>query len=93
MYLRVTEDMSTKLRKKHRSATDKAADCYSQKYSSIFLVKIRVSQPDGLQAAIITIFCTQVLDLGMIILQNVAVNPALDAVKLQVAKFKKYADQ
>jgi len=46
------------------------------------LVKIRVSQPNGLQAAMITIFCTQVLDLGMV---NVAVNPAMYAVKLQVA--------
>ena len=44
--------------------------------SSIF-GKIRVSQPDGLQAAMITIFYTQVLDLGMVILVNVAVNPAM----------------
>ena len=29
IYLRVTEDMSTKLRKEHWSATDKAADCHS----------------------------------------------------------------
>ena len=31
IYLRVTEDMSTKLRKEHQSATDKAADCHSRK--------------------------------------------------------------
>jgi len=30
IYLRVTEDMSTKLRKEHRSATE-AIDCHSQK--------------------------------------------------------------
>ena len=29
IYLRVTEDMSTKLRKEHRSAKDKAVDCHS----------------------------------------------------------------
>jgi len=28
IYLRVTEDVSTKLRKEHQSATDKAADCH-----------------------------------------------------------------
>ena len=32
IYLRVTEDMSTKLRKEHWSATDKAADCHSQDF-------------------------------------------------------------
>jgi len=47
-----------------------------------------VSLPGGLQAAMITILCTQALDLGMIILVNVAVNPAIYAVKLQVAKCK-----
>ena len=31
IYLRVTEDMSTKLRKEHRSATDKEADCHRLK--------------------------------------------------------------
>ena len=30
IYLRVTEDMSNKLRKEHQSATDKAADCHSR---------------------------------------------------------------
>jgi len=30
LYLRVTEDMSTKLRKEHRSATDKTVDCHSR---------------------------------------------------------------
>ena len=52
-----------------------------------------MSQPGGLQAAMITIFCTQALGLGMIILVNVAVNSAIYAVKLQVAKCKKYAKQ
>ena len=65
--------MSNKLRNGHRSATDKVARLKTARFS----VKIRVSQPDGLQAAMITIFCTQVLDLGMIILVNVAVNPAI----------------
>jgi len=42
-------------------------------------VQNMLSQPDGLQAAMIYIFCTQVLaiDLEMIILVNVAVNPAM----------------
>ena len=31
IYLRVTEDMSTKLRKEHWSAIDKAVDCHSRK--------------------------------------------------------------
>jgi len=31
IYLKVAEDMSTKLRKEHQSATDKAADCHSPK--------------------------------------------------------------
>ena len=37
-----------------------------------------MSQPDGLQAAMITIFCTQKLDLKMVILVNVAVNTPID---------------
>ena len=69
--------MFTKLRKEHWSATDKAADCHTAENSSIFGDQICVSQPDGLQAAMITIFCTQVLDLGIIILVNVAVNPSM----------------
>ena len=40
-------------------------------------IKIRMSQPDGQQAPIITTFCTQVLDLGMTILVNVAAYPAI----------------
>jgi len=31
IYLRVTKDMSTKLRKEHWSAIDKVVDCHSQK--------------------------------------------------------------
>ena len=77
--------MSTKLRKEHRFATDKAADCHSHQFS----VKICVSQSDGLQAVMITIFGTQVLDLGMIILVNVAVNSAM----LSSSRKQKYADQ
>ena len=29
IYLKVTEDMFTKLRKEHKSAADKAVDCHS----------------------------------------------------------------
>ena len=36
-----------------------------------------MSQPGSLQAAMVTIFCTQILDLEMIILVNVAVNPTM----------------
>ena len=68
--------MSTKLRKEHRAATDKQQTATAEN-SSIFSDQMRVSQPDGLQAVMITIFCTQVLDLGIIILVNVAVNPAM----------------
>jgi len=52
-----------------------------------FSVKMCVSQPDGLQAAMLTTFYIQVLDLGMIILVNVAVNPAmLSSSRQQIVK-------
>jgi len=45
-------------------------------YSSNLKI-LYVSQPDGLQAPLITIFGTQELGLGVNILVNVAVHPAI----------------
>ena len=58
--------MSTKLIGRNIGLQQTRQQLLPQLKIAQFLVKIRVSQPDGLQAAMITIFCTQVLDLNRV---------------------------
>jgi len=47
-------------------------------------IKIHVSQSDGQRALMFTIFCTQVLDLGVSILASVVVHISCNSIMLQV---------
>ena len=49
----------------------------SQPRIARFSIKMRASQPDGQRAWMLTIFCTQAFGLGVSILINFAVYPAI----------------